>query len=183
MDTLVKWTVEDYHNMIEAGILQNRHVELLAGEIHEMAPEEPAHTFYGGSMADYFRGCLGNRALVREARPITLANSEPEPDIALVRGQWSDYRLRHPSPEEVFLLVKISQSTLAKDLETKKSAYAAAGIPEYWVLDLVNSLLIVFRNPQANNYLLRQELNNGDISPLMFPDIKISLTQLFQQVK
>ena len=107
-------------------------------------------------------------------------SSEPEPDIALVRGQWSDYRLRHPNPEEVFLIVEVSQSTLAKDLETKKAVYAAAGIPEYWVVDLVNSLLIVFRNPQANNYLSQQELNSGDISPLMFPDIKISITELFQ---
>lgn len=73
MNTLVKWTVTDYHMMIEAGILKDRHVELLAGEIHEMAPETPPHTFYGGSMADFFRGCLGNRALVREAHPITLA--------------------------------------------------------------------------------------------------------------
>lgn len=179
MDTLVKWTVKDYHMMIEAGILKDRHVELLAGEIHSMAPETPPHSFYGGSMADFFRGCLGNRALVREAHPITLANSEPEPDIALVRGQWLDYRSRHPSAEEVFLIVEVSQSTLAKDLETKKAVYAAAGIPEYWVVDLVNSLLIVFRNPQANNYLSQQELNSGDISPLMFLDIKISITELF----
>ncbi len=99
-----------------------------------------------------------------------------------MRGTWSDYRLRHPSSEEVFLLVEISQSTLAKDLETKKPVYAAAGIPEYWVLDLVNSLLIVFRNPQGSNYLSQQELNSGDISPLMFPDIKISITELFQVV-
>lgn len=183
MDTLVKWTVNDYHLMIEAGILKDRHVELLAGEIHEMAPEGPPHTYYGGSMADFFRGCLNNRALVREARPITLAdNSEPEPDIALVRGTWLNYRLRHPSPEEVFLLVEISQSTLASYLDIKKAVYAAAGIPEYWVVDLVNSLLIVFRNLRASNYLSRQELNNGDISPLMFPDIKISLTELFQVV-
>lgn len=124
---------------------------------------------------------MNNRALVREARPITLAdNSEPEPDIALVRGTWSDYRLRHPSPEEVFLLVEVSQSTLAKDLDKKKSAYAEAGIPEYWVLDLVNSLLIVFRNPLGSNYLSRQEFNSGDISPSMFPDIKISITELFK---
>jgi Uma2 family endonuclease len=181
MDTLVKWTVNDYHMMIEAGIFKDRHVELLAGEIHEMAPEGPPHTYYGGSMADFFRGCLNNRALVREARPITLAdNSEPEPDIALVQGIWSNYRLRHPSPEEVFLLVEVSQSTLAKDLETKKSVYAEAGIPEYWVLDLVNSLLIVFRNPRGSNYLSRQEYNSGDISPIMFPDIQISVTELFQ---
>jgi Uma2 family endonuclease len=75
MSLLLKWTVADYHRMIAAGILSDRPVELLAGEIYEMPPEGPPHSFYGGSLADYFRECLGKRALVREARPITLATT------------------------------------------------------------------------------------------------------------
>lgn len=92
METLAKWTVDDYHRMIASGILDDRRVELLAGEIHEMTPEAPIRTFCGGSLADYFRDRLNRQALVREARPITLTDSsEPEPDIAIVRGSWSDY--------------------------------------------------------------------------------------------
>lgn len=181
MNTLAKWALADYHSMIAAGILQDRQVELLGGEIHDMTPEGPLHTFYGGSLADFFRQNLGNRALVREAHPVTLANSEPEPDIAIVRGEWANYRLRHPTAEEIFLVVEISESTLAKDLDRKKAIYAAAGIVEYWVLNLLKLQLIVFRHPQAQDYLSRQEFKEGEIAPVMFPDVKISLTQLFRQ--
>jgi Uma2 family endonuclease len=180
MGLLLKWTVADYHRMIEAGILSDRQVELLAGEIYEMTPEGPPHSFYGGSLADYFRECLGKRALVREARPITLANSEPEPDIAIVQGTWADYRYRHPGPEEIFLVLEVSESSLAKDLEQKTGVYAAANIPEYWVLDIAAQRLIVFRNPVGANYQSRQEFQIGTISPLAFPEITISLSQLFR---
>lgn len=180
MNTLAKWTVEEYHRMIAAGILQNRQVELLTGEIHEMTPEGPPHTFYGGSLADFFRDRLGSRALVREARPITLTDSEPEPDIAIARGSWADYRLRHPVAEDIFLLIEISESSLTKDLGQKKLIYAMAGIEEYWILDLKKLQLIVFRHPQADDYELQQELTEGAIAPLAFPDLEISLRQLFQ---
>lgn len=128
METLAKWTVEDYHRMIASGILDDRRVELLAEEIHEMTPEAPIHAFCGGSLADYFRTCLNRQALVREARPITLETSEPEPDIAIVRGSWSDYRERHPGSDDIYLVVEISNSSLTKDLEQKQPIYAAAGI-------------------------------------------------------
>jgi Uma2 family endonuclease len=181
MRTLARWTVEDYHRMIQAGILEGRQVELLAGEIYEMTPEGPPHTFYGGSLADYFRDGIAQRALVREARPITLADSEPEPDIAIVRGTWTRYQHRHPGSEEIFLLVEISDSSLTKDLEQKKSIYATAGIQEYWVLDLTAQQLIVFRNPEGKDYQSRQDLREGAIAPLVFPDMKVSLSQLFQK--
>lgn len=111
---------------------------------------------------------------MREAHPITLADSEPEPDIAIVRGSWPNYRQRHPGPEDIFLLVEISDSSLTKDLELKKSIYAAAGIQEYWVLDLTKLRLIMFRNPQRDNYQSRQEFQEGAIAPIAFPDIEIS---------
>lgn len=178
MKVLAKWTVDDYHRMIETGILDSRHVELLAGEIYEMTPEGPPHTFYGGSLADNFRDRLGHRALVREAHPITLADSEPEPDIAIVRGSWTQYQHRHPGPEDILLLVEVSDSSLTKDLEQKKAIYAAAGIQEYWVLDLTIHQLIVFRHPVGDNFQSRQDLQEGTIAPLASPDIKISLSQL-----
>lgn len=180
MTILAKWTVADYHQMIEAGILEGRQVELLAGEIYEMTPEGPPHTFYGGSLADNLRDRLGRRALVREARPITLAESEPEPDIAIVTGAWTQYQHRHPGPADTLLLIEVSDSSLSKDLEQKKSIYAAAGILEYWILDLTAQQLIVFRNPDGKDYRSRQDLRVGTIAPLAFPDLQISLSQLFQ---
>ena len=113
MKTLASWSVEDYHRMIKAGILGDRRVELLEGEIVEMSPEGPTHAFYGEEIADYLRSCLGEKALVREARPITLSDSEPEPDIAVVKPPRIRYRDRHPGPDDILLLIEISQSTQA----------------------------------------------------------------------
>ncbi|MGH2412945.1 MAG: Uma2 family endonuclease, partial [Microcystaceae cyanobacterium] len=85
MQTLAKWTVEDYHRMIEAGVLADRRVELIAGEIVEMAPEGPLHKYVTDTSAEYLRSLLQGKAKIYEAHPITLPDSEPEPDIAVVR--------------------------------------------------------------------------------------------------
>ncbi|ACB50677.1 hypothetical protein cce_1327 [Crocosphaera subtropica ATCC 51142] len=86
--TLVKWTIEDYHNMIEAGILARKKVELIAGEIIEMTPEKPFHRRVTFKLADYFREKLRGKAIIFEAHPITLFDSEPEPDIAKIKEYW-----------------------------------------------------------------------------------------------
>ena len=178
MQSLIKWTVDDYHRMIEAGILADRKVELLAGDIHPMAPEGPPHTYYGGSFADRLRAALAGRALVREARPITLTDSEPEPDIAVVRGGWEDYRDRHPGAADVLLMIEISESSLKKDTEDKRIIYATANIADYWVWDLTAPQLIIYRHPQAGDYQLVSRLQQGDIAPLAFPDLIFSVGQL-----
>ena len=178
MQTQVKWTVEDYHRMIAAGILENRKVELLAGEICQMPSEGPPHSYFGGNLADQFRSRLGNRALVRNANPITLSNSEPEPDIAVVRGTWDTYRYRHPNAEDVFLIVEVSETSLQKDLTLKRAVYAAAGIEDYWILDLKGNQLIVLRDPQEGEYRSEERLQQGEISPLPFADLTFSVSQL-----
>ncbi len=161
--------------MIRAGVLDRRRVELLRGDIYEMTPEEPSHSFYGGSLADRFRHSLRDRALVREARPVTFSNSELEPDIAIVRGVWDDYRLRHPQPEDIFLVVEISESSLNYDLELKRKVYATAIVPEYWVVDLKNRRVVVFREPKNGDYRSRSQVQEGAIVPLAFPDVEISV--------
>ncbi len=85
MITLAKWSIEDYHQMIAAGILSERHVELLEGQIIEMSPEGPKHRNINDSIAEYLREKLRDRAKIYEAHPVSLPNSEPEPDIAVVR--------------------------------------------------------------------------------------------------
>lgn len=164
--------------MIAAGILQNRTCELLAGEIVEMAPEGPSHNFYGEELADYLRSCLSGKALVREARPITLSDSEPEPDIAIVKLPRERYRDRHPAPDDIFWLIKVSDSSLAKDLDLKKQIYASAGIQEYWIVDLQSKKLIVLRNPTEADYSSRQDIVQGVIGPLAFPEVEVSVEQL-----
>lgn len=174
-----KWTIEDYHRMIAAGILDNRQVELLNGEIIEMSPEGPAHANLSSNVADDLRGLLGNRAKVWEGHPITLPNhSEPEPDIAIVHRRTVGYSQHHPYPEHIFWLIEFVHSSLVKDLEHKSNLYAEAKIPEYWVVNLQKLQVVVFRSPIDNRYSSMQTLDNDIICPLAFPDISIAINRL-----
>ena len=178
--TTAKWTVEDYHRMVAAGILEGRSVELLNGEIVEMAPEGEPHAYTSDEAGEYLIYLLGNRAKVRQGKPITLpqSNSEPEPDISIVQRLGRDYREHHPYPENIFLLVEYSDSSISKDLEIKTKVYAAAGIPEYWVVNLRKRQLIVFRWPTNEGYQSKETLTQGAIAPLAFPDVAVSIERL-----
>jgi Uma2 family endonuclease len=175
-----KWTIDEYHQLVDSGILDERRVELLKGIIVEMAPEGTPHVFYCMESVKYLRLLLGTRAEVREAHPITLPNdSEPEPDIAIVAAPNSQYLAHHPYPEDIFWLIEYSNTTLAKDLKDKKQIYAEAGIEEYWVVNLQASELIVFRDRSIDTYQAELKLSTGNISPLSFPDVTIDVKKLF----
>ena len=178
MKTLVTWSVEDYHRMIEAGILNDRRVELLAGEIVEVSPETPIHYNVAKRGVRYLEELLAGRAEVRFNGPITLSDSEPEPDIAIVIPPESRYDERHPGIEDIFWLIEVAKTSLKKDLELKKSIYAIAQIQEYWVLDLLARKITVFREPTNNDYSTKQEMRQGDIAPLAFPDVNVSIEKL-----
>ncbi|MEL6353084.1 MAG: Uma2 family endonuclease [Cyanobacteria bacterium J06627_28] len=174
--TLMRWTLDDYHQLVKSGILRDRRIELLQGELIEMAPESPIHTSKTASGAEYLRQKLSGLALIREAHPITLETSEPEPDLAVVKGSsHQDYADHHPYPEDIFLLVEIANSTLAYDLNEKQQTYAAANIPEYWVLDTVNKKLHVFRQPQSKAYKETLALDSGILTLVAFPAVQISV--------
>jgi Uma2 family endonuclease len=180
--TTAKWTLDDYHCMIAVGLLAGRRVELLNGEIIEMPPEGPEHAQQSTDTADYLRELLGNRALVRDSKPITLpdSHSEPEPDIAIVEPRRALYRTRHPYPENIFWLVEYANTSLRKDLNAKPNAYATAGIRDYWVVDLKARQLRVFRTPLEGNYDSELTLTTGEIRPLAFPDLIVSIKQLIE---
>jgi Uma2 family endonuclease len=175
-----KWSLQDYHQMIETGLLDDRKVELLNGSIIEISPEGVSHSSYCRETGEYLRRILGDRADISEAHPITLPNnSEPEPDIAVVRVSPTLYRDRHPQPEDILWLIEISNSTLVKDLGIKKDLYANAGILEYWVMNLQELELVVFRDLIASGYSSEMRFKSGTIAPLAFPDLAIEIQQLF----
>lgn len=178
--TIAKWTLEQYHQMIAAGILNDQKVELLNGEIIEMSPEGEPHAYYASTVGDYLRTLLGDRAQIREHHPITIpaAQSEPEPDIAVVQPLGREYLQHHPYPENIFWLIEFSNTSLKKDLDPKAKAYATAGIPEYWVVNLQTMELIVLHNSGNGVYRSQVTLNDGMISPLAFPEVVISVRQL-----
>lgn len=178
MSVLVKWSVEDYHRMIEAGILRDRRVELLAGNIFEMAPkasgQDPAVT----QIAEYLAALLKGHADVCCHHRVTLTDSEPEPAIAVVQHHETTRCDRQLSSADIFWLIEVSRANLKQDLELKAAVYAAAAIQEYWVLDLSEHQLIVFRHPEDSTYLEQRKLRGGRITPLAFKSIAVSVERL-----
>ncbi|MBD2603449.1 Uma2 family endonuclease [Scytonema hofmannii FACHB-248] len=177
-----KWTIDEYHRMIAAEILRDRRVELLKGEIVEMSPEGEPHAYCSDEAGEYLAKLLGERAKIRQAKPITLPNdSEPEPDVAIVQRLGRDYREHHPYPENIFWLIEYANSSLEKDLEIKSKIYAEAGIPEYWVVNLKKLHLVVFREPLEGDYATKLTLTAGIIQPLAFPDVSVSVEQIINR--
>lgn len=179
--TIAKFTVNEYHRMVDAGVLDNRNVELLEGLIIEMVPEGIPHAYLSDESGDYLSDALGYRAKVREGKPITLADSEPEPDLAIVQPLGIEYAKHHPYAENVFWVIEFSDSSLTKDLGDKLRVYAKAGIQEYWVVNLRDNELIVFRSPQNGEYQEETRLRDGHLSPLAFPEVSISVNRLMGQ--
>ncbi len=175
----VKWSIDDYHHMIKTGLLDDRPVELLAGEIVEMSPEGEPHAFFSRTASQYLTRLLGDRALVSPAKPITLPNqSEPEPDIAIVEPLGREYLTHHPYPENIFWVIEYSNTSLEKDSTVKYHLYAEVGIPEYWLVNLQTGELIVHRQPSGREYGSKMTLKDGNISPLAFPDVQIPVSAI-----
>ena len=175
------WTREEYEKMVSAGVFHPEdRLELINGEILEMTPQSRAHAT---------AVCLANEVLsaiyvqgftVRVQVPMALGeSSEPEPDVAVVRGQPRDHFAYHPTVAA--LVVEISDSSLRYDREHKKGLYAASGTPEYWILNLVDYCLEVYRDPdqERGTYQSCTVLNHDDtVSPLTRSDAAISVADL-----
>ena len=178
VSTTYKWSIEKWHELVDSGVLEGQKVELLEGDIVEMSPKDVEHSFTNESIVIYLRNKLSRLAHVRESHPITLDNSEPEPDIAIVRLPLTIYRTRHPYPEDIYWLIEVSQRTLKKDLEEKSTTYARNGISEYWVIDLKNKKLIIHTQPSKDKYLQVVEYQAGTVTPQAFSDIAIAIDKL-----
>lgn len=177
-----KWTIDQYHRMVEAGILDDHPVELLNGDIIEMTPEREPHAHLSSDAADYIRELVRGHAKVREGKPITLpGNSEPEPDIAIVQDLGDVYLEHHPYPENIFWVIEYSNSSLEKDLDIKRKLYAQASIPEYWVVNLKQMELVIFRNPGEEDYSKKLTLTDGSVEPVTFPNISILVRRLIRR--
>lgn len=183
---LKRWTVNDYHRMGELGILDSsERTELLSGQIVLMTAKGTPHVTALRLLATTLDTLLTNEpALVSTQDPIQLDNfSEPEPDLAVVQGEILDYADQHPRPEQVYLVVEVADSTLKQDCGLKARLYAQAGIADYWVLDLNNRQLHIFREPTPTGYtrhLILTEPNQA--SPLAFPQLSLDLTAILPPV-
>ena len=147
-------TVDDYHRISEAGLLNPQaRLELIEGEIVDMPPIGSRHAGKASRLADLLRDAVGEHALIRTQWPVRLGRqTEVQPDIAVVKPRADYYESAHPAPGDVLLLVEVSDSTLRHDLDVKADLYARHGIREFWVLDLPNNILHVFTHPVNGAY-------------------------------
>jgi Uma2 family endonuclease len=145
-------STERYHKMIEAGILTgDDHVELLEGWLVPKMVKNPRHRVAARLMQKALERALPEGWDVDKEAPITLADedSEPEPDVLVIRGDTRRYSHRHPGPGDVALVVEVADSSLERDRGAKKRLYAAAGIPIYWIVNLIDRRIEVYSLPSG----------------------------------
>ena len=179
-------TVQEYHQMAEAGILDSdERVELIDGYILKMAAKGTAHASAVTRTEQLLRQLLGDRVLLRFQDPIRLNNySEPEPDIAVVQIDPLDYADHHPTPSEVYLVIEVADSSFQKDCGLKATAYARSHLSDYWVLDVTERKLHVFRSPSQDGYQSETVLReDATVSPLQFPNAIAIVQDLLPKVR
>jgi Uma2 family endonuclease len=147
-------TVDEYERMIEDGTLpENNRIELIEGRLVEKAVKKPAHPTATDRSKRAIERLLPPSWYVRKEDPVRIPerDSEPEPDLSVVRGDIDDYEDRHPEPEDVALIVQVARSTVADDRKLAET-YGGGGIPVYWIVNLVDRQLEVYANPIAGTY-------------------------------
>lgn len=175
-------SAREYLRMGEAAVFSPEvRLELIQGEIIEMAPIGSAHAAVVNALAAFFSRNLGERAIVSVQNPLVLGeHSVPQPDLMLLRPQATNYFDAHPTAQDVLLLVEVSDATLRFDLESKLPVYARAATPEVWVADIGARMIHVFRDPEGGTYRTSCRAGRGErLAPIEFPGIDIEVATLF----
>ena len=175
------FTVDEYYRMVDAGILrEDDRVELIEGEIIEMSPIGQKHMACVDRANDIFTSSFKGRALVSVQNPLRLNSyNEPQPDIVVLKPRADYYASKPHTPEDTFLVLEVSDTTLRYDTNVKLPIYAAGGVSEVWIENLQEDLLLVSRDPAAKTYNTQLTLRRGDsVSPLAFPDVVFQIEDL-----
>jgi Uma2 family endonuclease len=175
------FTVEEWHHMGETGLFgEDARVELLDGEVIEMAPIGSPHAGGVNRLTRLFTAVVGDQALVAVQNPVLLdRHSEPQPDIAVLKPRPDSYADSHPTPAEILLLVEVSDSTLAFDRERKAATYARAGVPEYWIVDLTGDRVLVMRSPVVAAYRNVSQAGRGErLGMQALPGIEVDMDEV-----
>jgi Uma2 family endonuclease len=172
------WTKKEYYKLIDIGFFNGKRAELIEGEIIEISPMKTPHAVTIRLVETILAKVFGENYDVRGQLPIDLGDiNEPEPDVAVVKGNISDYLESHPKTAE--LIVEISAATLSYDRNTKAKLYARNGIKDYWIVDLKKRRIEVCRIPQLDKYQEITFFNESDeVSPLAKPEVKIKVSEL-----
>lgn len=177
-DLILRLRIEQYHAIIQAGILtDDDSVELLEGWLVFKMPKNPPHRVTTRLVRTALENILPAGWYVDSQEPITLSNSEPEPDIVVVRGDTRQYLDRHPGAEDIALIIEVSDTTLQRDRTVKKRIYARAGISIYWIVNLVEEQIEVYSQPivevEQPDYSQRLDFGRSAVIPIIIEGIEI----------
>lgn len=179
--TRYHFTQREYYAMVGAGVFtEDSRVELIRGDIVPMSPINALHAGTLKRLVGLVTAGLAGQAVFGVQDPILIdENSEPQPDLTICKPRPDDYTEAHPKPDEIWLVVEVSDSSVRYDREVKVPLYASAGIAEVWLLDLNATVLEIYRTPSADGYKSIQRLKPGDtVSPLAFPDLTLEVAAL-----
>ena len=177
-----KFTVQQYHLMHEAGVFaEGDRYELINGEIREMSPIGIKHAVCMAKTSRLFQINLGDQAIIWTQNPIVLRNnSEPQPDLAILKWRDDFYAGALPTPEDILLIIEVADSTISYDREVKAPLYAAAGIPEMWLFDVNKKAIEGYSLPSSSGYKqMRRYEANDTLAMLAFPDVIFKWEELF----
>jgi Uma2 family endonuclease len=184
VQTRHRFNVREYYRMAETGVLKpDARVELLDGEIIDMSPIGPFHGGVVTYLNEIFTATRQGRWVTAVQNPMHLGDdSEPQPDLLLLKPSPDFYRKRHPQPEDVYLLIEVADTSLATDRGDKLPAYGRAGIAEVWIVNLIEAAIEVYRGPHFTGYGQRSVLRPGEqATPQAFPDMAVDVAELLQR--
>ena len=179
-----RWTADAFVKAFDAGVFEHdARLELLQGRIFEIVGQGPRHSTLASVIADMLRDAAGKRLAVREEKPVRIAaDSQPIPDILVLRGRQTDYNDHQPEPDEVELLVEISVTTLEYDLGGKARQYAQAGIRDYWVVVEKENAIVVHREPSPDGYKdVKRLIGEDALSTLALPKVVWTVDVLLER--
>lgn len=180
-----RWTVDEYHKVGATGLFDDRRVELIEGDIFDMATMLSPHATSVTLADDVIRQAFGGGWVVRVQVPLTISEiTEPMPDIAVVAGKTRDFKDAHP--KSAALVVEIAESSVDHDRNVKAGLYAQAEVQDYWILNLIERRLEVYRHPIADtksktgySYAEKLIFSEGDsVSPIAKTDVTIAVADL-----
>ena len=180
-----RFTADEYLRMAQVGILsEDDRVELIDGEVLAMSPIGPRHGATVDRATRVFTSAVGSSAIVRVQGPVRLnLFTQPGPDILLLRPRDDYYALAHPGPEDVLLVVEVSESSIGYDRDVKATVYAQGGVQEYWLIDLNDDALMRFRSPLGGTYHQVEPVDRrARIAPILLPNCVIDVESLVVRV-
>jgi Uma2 family endonuclease len=172
-----KWTKEEYYRLAELGFFEGKRTELIEGEIIEMPTMKSPHAVAVGLTDDILRQIFAGNFAVRSQMPIDFGDNELVPDAAVVTGKTRDYKDAHP--KTAVLVVEVADTTLWHDRNRKLKLYALNKIPEYWILNIPERSLEVYRRPMENEFKdVSIHSESESVSPIAMPDALIKVADL-----